>query len=1050
MPQAHADVRAGASGTGTTSAAVAVTATEPVKRRATYYTPERVAAARRNIANFAWARQIRDTAVAHADRIVAQGDEWLWSLVPAQTLPRSINVNYVLGSPVTGKDVYQLGFYPFRIDQWNQPWKIVDPLAQQRGLPYIFPTNDFEAFYRSALDEHGVFDPARGDRSLLVNELYPEMGPDWGVDDGYGWVDDDGNRWTFIAYYCHYGLWFTGVSTIGAVALIGAGAWTFGGLQVLRDAYLYTGDPKYAHAGIVLLDRIADLYPAMDVGAYPTDFRNNDPGTKKGKILGSIWETSMALDLVTSYDAYFPALADGDAAGVVPFLAAKAEKFGLAPKDSVEAIRLNIENGILRQIYPAVRNAQIYGNFGTHQSALALAGVVLDHPDEAREWIDFVFASGGIRSEPEWHVTGGNVYSTLVDIVDRDGWGNEAAPQYNTIWFDNLKTVADVLDGYEGYPGADLYTHPKFRRMFTSGPRIVALNRYMPNIGDSGGCGQPVLWLNKANYVKGFEEYGDPLLAQIAYLLNGNRTTGLNTGIFSDDPAGTERAIQQVIDERGPLDLRSDNLTGYGLAFLRDGIGSAKREAWIYYGRSMVPHGSRDILNLGLYAFGLDLAPDHGYPEATDYTNFSAEWTKNTISHNTVVVDASAQAGAFADYQWVATPHGFASGDRVQVVDIAAPQAYPQTDLYRRVTVMIRADEENSYLVDIFRVVGGSDHVYSFHAAEGPASVDGLTLVDQPTGTYAGPDVPMPERRATPTRWEWGGFDWLDHVARDTNPRAPFSIDWDITDTWNAVDPDPDAHVRLTVLSDVDDVALANGYPPQNNPRNPRSLRYALLHRSGSDGLASQFVSVIEPYVGTRFVSAIESVRVKPPAGTVAPHEVAAIKVTLKDGRTDYVVSSLRPDVPLRIDDRFTVKGSFVVYSLRDGEPEYALTHGTSVLEPVPGLRPARAEVTGTLLEFTTELAVENELVVAVDGPMPKPAELVGGYVYVANDGERNAAYRIVSAKAEGRSRLVLDIGDQTTVRSYVDANDFSKGFRYDVAKGARVRIPLTREWRRP
>lgn len=1021
----------------------ATSATQPVKQASTYYTPERIAAARRNIENFSWARQIRDRAVSYADRIVDQGDEWLWSLVTSQGLPRSINVNYELGSPVTGRDVYQLGFYPFRIDQWNMPWKIVDPLAEQRGLPYIFPTNDFAAFYRSALDEHGNFDRERGDRSLLVNELYPEMGPDWGVDDGFGYIDPDGNRWTFIAYYNHYGLWWTGVSSIGAIAQI------YNSLLTLRDSFVYTGDLRYAHAGVILLDRIADVYPDMNTGAYPyPDFRNNDPYTNKGKVLGSIWETGLAQHLVSAYDAFFPALADGDAANVVPFLSAKAEQYALSPKNTVEDIRLNIENGILRQIYPAVRNAQIYGNFGTHQAALALAGIVLDEPDEAKEWFDFVFQSGGIVSEPDWHVTGGNVYATLVDIADRDGWGNEASPFYSNIWFDNLKIVADVLDGYTGYPGADLYTHPKFRKMFTAGPRLVALNRYMPSIGDSGACGQPGIGLNKTNYVKGFEEYGEPLTAQLAYLLNGNEVTGLNTGIFSEDPARTEQAIQEVIDEHGPLNLPSDNLTGYGLAFLRDGSGDTRREAWIYYGRSMVPHGSRDILNLGLYGFGLDLSPDHGYPEATDYSNFTVEWTKNTVAHNTVVVDEKAQKGRFDDVQWVGTPHGFASGERVQLADIAAPQVYPQTDVYRRVTAMVRVDDENSYLVDVFRVVGGHDHVYSFHAAEGPASVSGLNLVEQDGGTYAGPDVPMPERLANPARWESPGFDWLDQVARDNAPVAPFSIDWQIVDTWNAVDPDPDAHLRLTVVGDVDDVALANGYPPQNNPRNPRSLRYALLRRRGTN-LASQFVSVIEPYVASRFVDAIEAVSVVPLKGRLASHEVSAVKVSLRNGRVDYVVSCLRSDVPVRVDGRFIVKGGFAVCSLRDGEPEYAFTHNASILEPVPGLRPGPAAVTGELVDFTRELSVRNELLVAVDGPMPAADELVGGYVYVANDGVRNAAYRIVAAEGRGARTLWLDIGDATTVRSYVDANDFSKGFQYDVATGASVRIPLTREWRR-
>lgn len=1006
-------------------------ATAPVKTASTYYTPSRVAAARRNIASFAWARQLRDGVLPYANRLAAQTDDWLWGLVPGQNLPRSINVNYVLGSPVTGKDVYQLGFYPFRIDQWNRPWKIVDPLAQQRGLPYVFPTNDFGAFYASALDEQGVFDPERGDRSLLVNQLYPEKGPTWGVDDGLGWVDDDGNRWTFIAYYCHYGLWWTGVSSIGATAQI------WGGLTTLRDAYVYTGDPKYAHAGVILLDRIADMYPSMDVGAYSEDYRNNDPATRKGKVLGSIWETNFSTGVITAYDAFFPAIANEDTANVLPFLSTKG-------KDSMAAIRLNIENNILRQILPSVKSAQIYGNFGTHQASLSLAGVVLDEPAEAKEWFDFVFAAGGILPEPEWHVTGGGVYTTLVNKIDRDGWGAESAPHYSNIWFDNLKVVADALDGYDGYPGLDLYTHPKFRNMFTAGPRTVGVNKFLPSIGDSGACGQPGIALVRTNYVKGFVEYGDERPAQLAYLLNGNKSAGLNTGIFSDDPAGTEAAIQQVVDTRGPLDLPSDNLTGYGLAWLRDGELPNKREAWISYGRSEAYHGATDQLNLGLYAFGLDLMPDHGYPEATDYTNFSQEWTKNTVSHNSVVVNKRPQKP-----NWVGVPHGFGSGARVQHADIAAPRAYPDVETYRRVTAMVKVDATNSYLVDVFRVVGGTDHVFSFHSAEGPVSVAGLTLVEQPTGTYAGPDVKMPGRRETPTDWNSPGFHWLDQVSRDQSPPASFSVDWDVVDTWNTLpDPDPDVHVRLTVLNENDDVAVANGYPPQNNPRNPRSLRYVLLHRAGSS-LASQFVSVVEPYVGQRFVRSIASVPVDGLGAGLAAHEAAAVRVELVDGRVDYVISSLRPDVTLRVDGRISFRGGFGVVSLRSDEPEYAYVHDATLLAPAPaGFRPP-ATVTGQLVDFTRELSAENRLVVRTRGPVPAPEQLVDQYVYVANDNERNASYRVTGASRDADGQLVLEIGTASPIRRYVDDNDFGKGFQYDVAVGAQLRIPLSREWSR-
>lgn len=74
----------------------------PVKTRATYYTPERVQAARVNVAELAWAGRIRDTAVAAAQDAIDAGAEWLWDSVTTQGLPRSFAVNQDLGSPITG------------------------------------------------------------------------------------------------------------------------------------------------------------------------------------------------------------------------------------------------------------------------------------------------------------------------------------------------------------------------------------------------------------------------------------------------------------------------------------------------------------------------------------------------------------------------------------------------------------------------------------------------------------------------------------------------------------------------------------------------------------------------------------------------------------------------------------------------------------------------------------------------------------------------------------------------------------------------------------
>ncbi|MBM7789469.1 heparinase II/III domain-containing protein [Tenggerimyces flavus] len=999
------------------------------KTASTFYTAEKVAAARRNIADFDWAQQVRDDARAAADPYVAKGDEWLWNLVTTQKLPRSYAVNQALGSPITGRDIYQYGNYPWRADPLTAPWKIVDPSSD-----YVFPTNDFPAYYTSGIDDQGRFDPARADRTKLVNQLYPDRGPTWGVDDGYGWVDDAGKKWTFVAYYNHWHTWFGDVARDTAKAAVHLT------LRALRDAYVYTGDLKYAHAGLVILDRVADVYPSMDTSAYRSSqgFLNSDGGSGRGRIVGCIWETGLARELVSVYDAFFPAVATTDQANVVPFLNGKASQYGQPPKADVEAIKQNIETNLIRQIFPAIERHQIAGNFGSHQATLAMAAVVLDSPTESNPWIDWIFKAGGRVTTPELHITGGNMHAQLVGDVDRDGFGNEAAPGYNLGWITAIQAAADALSGYDRYPTADLYEHPKYAKMFEGRAILTMVNRFQPSIGDSGSTGRPILTGLPQQFTADFERYGNPVYAQMAYLTNNNSLDGLYGSIFSTDVEGTLERMRQVVESDGPLALPTVNLSGYGLASLRQGTGDAMRAAWAYYGRT-AGHGHGDALNLGLYGFRTDLMPDLGYPEFADNNARRFEWNANTIAHNSVTVDNKRQSN-----HWVGQPHAFANTPQVKLFDLSAPKVYPQTSRYRRVTATVTIDDANWYAVDVFRVTGGTHHHLSFHAAEGPVTTTGLDLAAQPTGTYAGPDILPPADNALP-RPNASGFDWLSNVSR-ANPEGPFTADWKIKDTWNVHDPDLDLHLRLNVLSPIDDVALCDGIPPRNKPGNPPSLRYLIAHRQGLQ-LTSQFVSVIEPYVGQPTIRAVTEVPVVSAGGEdFSEHDTVAVKVELTNGRTDYVVSSLRTDVLFTVDGRFPFQGGFGVYSLRNSRPVYAMGHDAARVGE-PGIRRGPAALTGKVHAFTRELSADNSVTLTLDSALNDPSTLIGHYLYVANDGERNAVYRIAGIGQISGNQCEFKVGNTTTIRGYVNPDDFDLGYRYDVAVGANARIPLTREW---
>lgn len=1017
------------------------------KNRSTIYTTEKVNNARENAENFDWVADLRAEAVAKAEQYLSNGYEFLWEAIPPQSLPRSYAVNESMGSPVSGKEINQFGNYPYMGDPMNKPWKIIDPSAKdQDGNYMMYPTNDFGAYYRSGLDEHGIFRPELADRSLLVNELYPEKGETWGVDDGFGWVDENGNRYTFIAYYVHWMLWYYKHSLIQNA------------LHAFRDAYVYTGDPEYARAGMILLDRIADLYPSYDTSVYRPNFLHNGVDGK-GKAVGSIWETFIIKDFISAYDAFFPAADDPE---LIAFLSEKAKRIGLAnPKLSGAAIRSNIEEGIIRQVYPAVKNADIRGNIGMHQSALAMAAVVYDTLPDTKEWLDFAFRQGGLEFNPQ-RVTGGNILPTLVNLVDRDGNGDEASPSYNRLWLDNFRMTADLLNGYDLYEAADLYQNVKMKRLFTGIYPLFLIERYTPSIGDSGLTGMDDIWLNIAHMVKAFEIYRDPIFAQAAYFLNGNSVSGIKGDPFSANPEQIAGDIAAIIETYGPLDMKSGNMSGYGFAALRDGSNELSpdgsdslRDLWMYYGRS-TGHGHSDTLNLGYHAYGLDLMPDLGYPElatSLDWNRF--EWVRHTISHNTVLVDQTRP-----ELQWVADPKHFDDSGQVKMMDVEASKVYPQTDLYKRTTAMIRVDDEHSYAVDFFRVKGGNEHLFSFHGAEGDVTTEGLTLTAQTdengnyVGSYAGPNIKFGERPAgdsvAGSGYRGPGFHYLKNVDRDQAPDSQFSVEWNVKDTWNVygqgAGAETDVRLRLTMLGQLDDVALADGIPPQNKPGNPANLKYVLAHRTGTN-LNSLFASVIEPYNGSRYIRSISPVSVEANGQIIADDiEVKAVKILLENGRTDYVVSSLNPDAIYTIDGKFQFQGFLGVYSEKDGEPVYGYVNdGTFIgAEDNALVQAETGRVEGTVTDFTKTLSMQNELTVQMDLQGMDRNLLVGESIYVQNDGERNAVYEIKGIVEVESGLYKLDLGDTTLIRRYANDSDLDQGFVYDIASGDAFYIPLT------
>ncbi|MBE6552223.1 MAG: hypothetical protein E7665_08830 [Ruminococcaceae bacterium] len=1124
---------------------------EPLKTRATYYTDEKMANMKENIEKYAWASSAVQSAKAAADVYLNTYTlEELWELIPSQKVFRSYGVNQTYGCLNCGNAIDAYGNYPYTHNHTTEPWKVTCPNCKMK-----FPTNDFGAYYESGLNSKGEFVPSKADKSLLKNTLYPEKGEKWGVDDGTSYVHTNGQKYFFIAYYCHWALWYSnGIITAA--------------LNSFRNAYLYTGEQKYADAGIVMLNRIGDLYPSFNIDECPWSAGYRHSGGTRGKIIGSIWETGLVDNFTYAYDAFFrgfPTMSKE----ALDLLKSKNSKI-----QTYKDVMVNIENGYIKTIYPTVQAGDIYGNNGMHQYTLALAAVVLDDKNLSKTWLDYVFRAGGIG-------TGGNVSATFVDDIDRDGWGNEASPGYNSLWLDCYIDLANLLKGYviNGTNlSYDIYENVKFRKMFTAGIQILATPKFSPNIGDVGTTGSAGQMPSNSYLVEAYRVYEDPLFAQIMYFISKGNVGGIRLTIFDKDPEGLPEKIKADVAEHGEYVLDSRMLTGYGLAtcmninkasettagneksfeisgkdlavvngktqlnFTRNendsitftpqsagdsisvglnlnnsgavyeflvysltGANGGKFDVYIdgkllqndvdfttkstsertpvyfrrtaeymtgyhvvtfkaseskvgpltidgvrfiktagassgdfhnerttmtmYFGRN-TGHGHKDTLNLEIFAFDINMTPEMGYPEFCDGTPHQVYWVANTVSHNTVLINDSPMGA-----QVVSEPKAFDSSELVSLVSVDASKVYASADKYMRTSALIKYDNEYSYIVDFFSVSGGKKHTYSFHSAQSSGVVtEGLEFTKQADaagnfiGTLAGPNV------------EWGeggyasGYQYLDKVQKDESPENKISFDWAITEARYTTASN--IHMKLTMMGELDNVVLANGTPPRNKAGNPAGLDYVLASRQSNKTLSSLFVSVIEPYIGDSYILSTDIVPVTTDAGEVYDDSVKAIKVTFKNGRTDYIVYAEENTATYTIDKKFYFKGFFGVCSIRD---DNIVTYtNDAVMELVE----KQTSYTGIVTDFTKELTTKNSITVKFDTAVDE-SKLAGNYIYIENDGVRNATYKIVGFEKKG-DEYVIDIGDVTPVRSYKTASNPSKGFVYDIGVNRKFYIRLT------
>ncbi|MBQ3054853.1 MAG: Ig-like domain-containing protein, partial [Oscillospiraceae bacterium] len=1012
------------------------------KTEATFYTKEKMAAARKNVENYDWAKSVANSFDSQLEYLVGQ-EEWLAELITSQELPRNLWAAYQY-DPLyqncrycgTNTTAYTGETYAYKTDNVNYPWKIQCPACMRR-----FPSNDFGTFYKTGLDEHGIwsYEKAKANGShLLVNTMYPEMDEHidkngvlqnegvhgWGVDDGYGYktgkkydtsYGEWDETWTFIACYNVWGVWgHTGVS--GSIARMS---------RLLGYAYTYSGGAKkqYGQLLAVMLDRIADVYPDLQTEVYTPEMMDN--GWYGGKFTGGIWDTGTLNEMIVAYDAVYDLYDDPS---VMAIIRKNAEKWNYDNKNTPAEVREHIETNFLLDTKKALENKTIYGNNGMHQKTGVYTGVVLDRMPESKELIDNALTG------PE------GIMNTMINTVNRDGHGNENSIMYNAGWIGDYSGIADALADYKSYPAANLYQNPKFVKMLTMNLPLTMARRVTLSVGDCYGFGDTTLMLQTTACVNaimaGCEE---PLVAQNLYFMNGNQFNGSAIRSQFLDTDAVAAKLKELIERYGEYDFdKSTQMTGFGIGVLRGGTFRAgginnintQRAVALWYGPTY-GHGHINSLDLSMYAYGINVMPAFGYPTNTTGVGSVRNWERATISHNTVQVNSVQQSN---DYNMpVGEPIHFDDSGRVKLVDARNSKSYPHEGVseYRRTAIMVEADHESAYTVDLFRIIGGNEHLYSFHSQSNTvAGYEGFDPIYQEMGTYAGPNVPYgPGNIAS-------GYDSFYDVYRSTNPNSKFSLTFKVDDFRGVLKENRDLYLKVTQLNDFElsDVSFASAVPP-NIHGNTREIKYLLARRNGKN-LDSLFTTVIEPYDKTPLIDDVTAVTVTDRAGNEVKKDVRALKVTLKNGRVDYIVYAADNTVRYRIDDKFDFIGFVGVISYRDGEAIYRYLHDGTMLDSMYG----EDAVTGTIESLTDTIAFDNYITIRTEQNID-PNELAGKTIYVnkTTNNNQNGAYGIVGAVKNPNGTYTLDIGDITLV-----ATKSGNSYTTNIKPGETFRIPLT------
>ncbi|MBM4112801.1 MAG: hypothetical protein FJ253_05410, partial [Phycisphaerae bacterium] len=454
----------------------------------------------------------------------------------------------------------------------------------------------------------------------------------------------------------------------------------------MRDAALHlamlarvTNDRSHADRSAALLERFAEVIPRWPIwNPYHEEWSKrkpmpqDDPVALRSEFAAGLWGLWIYFDLMMA----------------TPL----AEAFSLlAPTGAIE--RLGAADAIQKM-------------FDLHLETQKKFGASPDFSNmdsfQIQGYLDF----GRLLRKPELvHEGARRLRAMYRTSFYPDGWWHEGSIGYHADLQNGLRELAEnALVGYSDPPGF---------KSSLDGERFDEVDL--------------------ASLVRGPSARAESVMKR-SVMPDGNYLAGHDTPWPLTTPRG------------GQAPYASHLFGAFGQGSLISGSGDGLAIATMQWGKSGT-HAHWDALNLNLWAKGTEAISETQY-QPLPKSNSTRAWHTSTAAHATVVVNGVSQSPTgprgdrrrtrqaddaiegIPDWRWRwGTQAAQDGGDLrlfatlspdVQVMEADAPRAYDMATgvtMYRRTIALVRIDDQDSYVVDIFRVKGGERYDFMLHAS---------------------------------------------------------------------------------------------------------------------------------------------------------------------------------------------------------------------------------------------------------------------------------------------------------------------------------------------